>query len=210
VPPRKDSDDEELGGTAPLGVHTARGGRPHLELHAFASGGRLQTFVLPVAGSLTIGRSRSAEIFIDDPSISRRHALLHVGSTLLLQDLGSQNGTRIGAELLTPGRNAPVPVGAPFLVGAITLVVEPIAAAGEAAAPPARGADPPAPRPAGRPADGARPSLRDEVAELERSRIIEALAACGGNQTKAAAQLGIPRRTLVLRLAEYRIPRPRK
>jgi hypothetical protein len=41
-------------------------------------------------------------------------------------------------------------------------------------------------------------------------RIIAALAKCGGNQKESARLLGISRGTLVSRLAEYRIPRPRK
>lgn len=45
--------------------------------------------------------------------------------------------------------------------------------------------------------------------EGERERIVEALAACGGNQTRAAALLGISRRTLVSRLGELGIARPR-
>lgn len=44
----------------------------------------------------------------------------------------------------------------------------------------------------------------------ERARIIAALDACAGNQTKAAEQLGISRRTLVHRLDIYGLPRPRK
>ena len=43
----------------------------------------------------------------------------------------------------------------------------------------------------------------------ERARIEEALARCGGNQTKAAKALGVSRRTLVSRIAEYAIRRPR-
>jgi two-component system, NtrC family, response regulator AtoC len=52
--------------------------------------------------------------------------------------------------------------------------------------------------------------LRRRVAELERERILCALAQCGGNQTRAAKVLGMPRRTLVSRLAKYDVPRPRR
>jgi len=60
--------------------------------------------------------------------------------------------------------------------------------------------------PAARPSD----SLKDAVSDLERQRIIDALKACGGNQTRAAEMLGISRRTLVNRLDQYDLPRPRK
>ena len=53
-------------------------------------------------------------------------------------------------------------------------------------------------------------SLKDAVSDLERQRITDALGACGGNQTKAAEMLGISRRTLVNRLDQYDLPRPRK
>ena len=44
----------------------------------------------------------------------------------------------------------------------------------------------------------------------ERQRIVEALEACAGNQTRAAKLLGISRATLVTKLAFHRIQRPRK
>jgi DNA-binding NtrC family response regulator len=49
-------------------------------------------------------------------------------------------------------------------------------------------------------------SLDSELREIERSRIIGALDACGGNQTKASELLQIPRRTLVSRMAALGIP----
>jgi two-component system response regulator AtoC len=44
----------------------------------------------------------------------------------------------------------------------------------------------------------------------ERERIMTALAACAGNQSRAARLLGMPRRTFVSKLDAYQIPRPKK
>jgi predicted DNA-binding protein (UPF0251 family) len=52
--------------------------------------------------------------------------------------------------------------------------------------------------------------VRATIAELERQRILDALDRCAGNQTRAAELLGISRRTLINRLDEYGIARPRK
>ena len=53
-------------------------------------------------------------------------------------------------------------------------------------------------------------SSRDGGGLDERQRIMRALEACGGNQTRAAKVLGISRRTLINRLEEYNLPRPKK
>jgi DNA-binding NtrC family response regulator len=52
--------------------------------------------------------------------------------------------------------------------------------------------------------------LKRDVQEVERQHIIDALSRCGGNQTRAAQELGISRRTLISRLETYGIPRPLK
>ena len=44
----------------------------------------------------------------------------------------------------------------------------------------------------------------------ERDALVEALQRCGGNQTQAARLLGISRRTLLARLDQLGVPRPRK
>ena len=44
----------------------------------------------------------------------------------------------------------------------------------------------------------------------ERASILAALAACGGNQSRAARQLGISRKVLIARLDRYGTARPRK
>jgi DNA-binding NtrC family response regulator len=60
------------------------------------------------------------------------------------------------------------------------------------------------------PQQSASDSLRDHVDAAERQRVTEVLERCGGNQTLAASELGISRRTLVARLSEWGLTRPRR
>jgi len=60
------------------------------------------------------------------------------------------------------------------------------------------------------PAETLPPALSDARRRLEYERIVQALEACNGNQTRAAEHLCMPRRTLVAKLSAYGIPRPRK
>jgi class 3 adenylate cyclase len=71
-----------------------------------AEGGRR----IPVAGRLTLGRGDDAGLVVDDPEMSRAHAVVDVTATgLEIQDLGSLNGTWVNGErisgptLLGPG-----------------------------------------------------------------------------------------------------------
>jgi DNA-binding NtrC family response regulator len=57
------------------------------------SGEEIRAFDLPPAGEVTIGRDETNTIRIDDPSVSRRHAILRTGETLEVEDLGGPNGT---------------------------------------------------------------------------------------------------------------------
>jgi two-component system response regulator AtoC len=70
------------------------------------------------------------------------------------------------------------------------------------------------PRPGeGRPSVTAPPGVplpRAADLDAERERIVAALEACAGNQTRAAQALGISRRTLVYRLDLFGLARPRK
>jgi DNA-binding NtrC family response regulator len=50
----------------------------------------------------------------------------------------------------------------------------------------------------------------EERSRQELRAILEALERCGGNQTRAATLLGMPRRTFVKRLSDYGVDGPRK
>jgi RNA polymerase subunit RPABC4/transcription elongation factor Spt4 len=76
------------------GAAIAAGGGPVLVVR---SGGGIagQTFH-PPEGKTLIGRSPECQIFLDDVTVSRRHAELErVGESFTIRDLGSLNGTYV-------------------------------------------------------------------------------------------------------------------
>ncbi|WP_437744388.1 helix-turn-helix domain-containing protein [Sorangium sp. So ce1504] len=85
-----------------------------------------------------------------------------------------------------------------------------------AAGPPRPEGIPPSVAPASRAAPSARGAgrtfrpLAEEVRELERTRIAEALAAVGGVQTRAAEALHMPLRTFVLKMNRYGLAKRRR
>jgi len=55
--------------------------------------------VIPVMERLEIGRALDCDISILEPSLSRKHAELHlIGDDLVVRDLGSVNGTWVNAK----------------------------------------------------------------------------------------------------------------
>jgi adenylate cyclase len=67
-----------------------------------------QTFELPHGRSLVVGRGVASDIAIYDPTISRRHAELTVGTDgVQVKDLGSSNGTCINGNRVSAGRLQP-------------------------------------------------------------------------------------------------------
>jgi hypothetical protein len=59
-----------------------------------AGGGRAGESFHPTGERTVIGRSPECEIFLDDVTVSRRHAeLAKDGATFMIRDLGSLNGT---------------------------------------------------------------------------------------------------------------------
>lgn len=132
-PPR---DDDTLTATAALRADHVRTSRLRLLV---VGEGVYATYPLPEAGDLIIGRSNKADICIDDPAISRRHAVLHVRMPaipesprdsaifeplLQIEDLGSSNGVRVRDQKLIPLQTIDVYVGDTIDLGSTSLIVQ--------------------------------------------------------------------------------------
>src|SRR4051812_24914181 len=81
-----------------------------------AGDGGLTTYPL-LRDELPAGRPPECATPTDPPSLPRPHARLRRGPPITLEDLGSKNGTRAGAGLLTPGVAAPLAMGETFHIG---------------------------------------------------------------------------------------------
>jgi len=85
---------------------------------------------MPESGELSIGRAEDSDIILDNPSVSRNHALLKImNGAVSVKDMDSANGTRIGGKRLPPDGEGPVPPGVAILIGGASLVVHQLACA---------------------------------------------------------------------------------
>jgi hypothetical protein len=168
--------------------------------------GQVATHPLPASGSVTIGRSSTCDIAISNKSISRLHAALHLGNPLTIEDLDSTNGTRIAGHRIASNTPTQIRQSEVVELGGVSILVQHRTgrAAGGDAALPGELADLVDPALDARGLDALYPG------DAERDRIVEALEVCRGNQTRAAAILGMSRRTLISRIERYQLPRPRK
>ncbi len=87
-------------------------------------GAALQVVPLPGSGALTIGRASKCDVVIDSGSVSRHHANLLLGSEVAIEDVGSSNGTTVDGTRLTQKSQVKLSIGVPFLVGAVTVMVQ--------------------------------------------------------------------------------------
>ena len=93
---------EELGVERTVGVLTWNGGRRILD-----------------TGRAVLGRSRDADVQIDDPNISRRHAeVVQQGSAWFVVDLGSTNGVEVDGRRVQRAR---LDDGTSFAIGETTV-----------------------------------------------------------------------------------------
>jgi two-component system response regulator AtoC len=99
-----------------------------------AAGGRLFVLVagdgvyatqsLPASGAAVIGRAADSDVRIEDPSISRQHAVLHLGPPLMIEDLGSANGTWVHDHRIEMSAPTPIQVNEALRVGSVTLILQ--------------------------------------------------------------------------------------
>jgi two-component system, NtrC family, response regulator AtoC len=125
---------EKRATSAPLDEARERSKAAGFELVVLLSA-KVATYPLPASGSVSIGRSEENDIRIDHASVSRRHALLHVGPPLQIEDLGSANGIRMLDVIDHPntaqirdvkgqsGALVPVRIGDTIGLGAAVLVL---------------------------------------------------------------------------------------
>lgn len=74
-----------------------------------------------VAPGLLIGRGSEADLRINDPGISRKHAMIHVsGATISIEDLGSTNGITVNGQKC---RQAQITDGTRLEIGTTRMLV---------------------------------------------------------------------------------------
>jgi transcriptional regulator with GAF, ATPase, and Fis domain len=96
---------------------------PRRRLLVFGDG-TFTTYPLPDTGQVVIGRSEKCDIRIDHPSISRRHAILHIGPPLRIEELGSSNGTRVRDVEVLQGQGVEVFPGDVIDLGSTMMTVQ--------------------------------------------------------------------------------------
>jgi len=83
------------------------------------------TYPLPSIGQLSIGRAASGvDVRLDDPAVSRKHAILHMGPPLQIQDCGSVNGISVNDEQLSAEAIVPLELGDVIEIGTNTLLIQ--------------------------------------------------------------------------------------
>jgi transcriptional regulator with PAS, ATPase and Fis domain len=112
----------EVPSTLPVSPRTDTSARRLLVI----AGDRATTHPLPDSGEFRLGRGEDATLRIDDPSVSREHAILHVekGKPIQISDCGSSNGTRVRGKALKAGESVPVVAGETFELGNVLLMVQ--------------------------------------------------------------------------------------
>jgi DNA-binding NtrC family response regulator len=86
--------------------------------------GAFATHALPDHGEVLIGRGEGCDIVIDDDSISRKHATLRLDERIMIEDLGSANGTRVRESWLASGDPVEIAPGEVVEIGSLMLILQ--------------------------------------------------------------------------------------
>jgi pSer/pThr/pTyr-binding forkhead associated (FHA) protein len=83
---------------------------------------------LPPSGVVTVGRSAECAVQPKDRLVSRQHARINVAlergeRALTIEDVGSANGTRVGAVLIKPGEPAAIRPGETIQLGLTVIIL---------------------------------------------------------------------------------------
>lgn len=82
-------------------------------------------YALPDEGTITIGRDEACGIVIEDASVSREHAAIHVKDGVVsLEDRGSRNGTRVGDHSLAKGERVQLRLNELVELGGVVITVK--------------------------------------------------------------------------------------
>jgi len=84
----------------------------------------LATEALPRRGTVVLGRAPDCDIRIDDGSISRNHAVLHLGPPLRIVDTSSANGTWIEDRRLAADEPNEIRIDQAVRLGSVTVIVQ--------------------------------------------------------------------------------------
>src|SRR6185295_5809828 len=76
--------------------------------------------------ALLVGREADAQIRLVDRAVSARHARLIIGAgdTMLVEDLGSRNGTFVAGNRIAVGERLALAQGEAVMVGGTTIVLQ--------------------------------------------------------------------------------------
>ena len=77
------------------------------------------------SGGATLGRSREADIVIDDANVSRKHAEVRPsGGSWIVRDLGSTNGIKVNGRRVDPSRPQSIKPGDVIELGTSRAIFE--------------------------------------------------------------------------------------